>query len=215
MTRSGWLNVDSGRLACGPVARSADAPSGPRPAPGRRRAGVRHANGDHSEGGLEVDHKAILCQAGLMGAEDPRRLLLLRHAKSAWPDVPDSERPLNDRGRRDAPAMGRWLVSSGYRPDLVLCSTASRTRETWDLLAPGLGTDPPVRFEQRIYEASALSLLHLLRESGNGYRTVMLIGPTPGAADRAMGGPQMPAGPAGEPLERAREKFPTAAVAVL
>jgi phosphohistidine phosphatase len=162
-----------------------------------------------------VNHKVNLCQAGDMGAEEPRRLLLLRHAKSAWPDVPDSERPLNDRGRRDAPAMGRWLLSSGYVPDLVLCSTASRTRETWDLLAPALEAGPPVRFEQRIYEASALSLLHLLRESGNGYRTVMLIGHNPGIAELAIGVAQMADGPEGEPLERAREKFPTAAVAVL
>ena len=150
-----------------------------------------------------------------MVADEPRRLVLLRHAKSAWPDVPDSERPLNDRGRRDAPAVGRWLQSSGYVPDLVLCSTASRTRETWELLAPELDADPPVRFEQRIYEGSALSLLHLLREAGNGYRTVLLIGHNPGLAELAIGIAQMADGPAGEPLERVREKFPSAAVAVL
>jgi phosphohistidine phosphatase len=150
-----------------------------------------------------------------MGADEPRRLLLLRHAKSAWPDVPDSERPLNDRGRRDAPAIGRWLQSSGYVPDVVLCSTADRTRETWDLLAPELDADPPVHFEQRIYEASALSLLHLLRETGNGYKTVLLIGHNPGLAELIIGIAQMADGPDGEPLERVRSKFPTAGVAVL
>jgi phosphohistidine phosphatase len=150
-----------------------------------------------------------------MVADEPRRLVLLRHAKSAWPDVPDSERPLNDRGRRDAPVVGRWLQSSGYVPDVVLCSTANRTRETWELLAPELDADPPVRFEQRIYEASALSLLHLLREAGNGHRTVLLIGHNPGLAELAIGIAQMADGPAGEPLQRVREKFPTAAVAVL
>jgi phosphohistidine phosphatase len=150
-----------------------------------------------------------------MGADEPRRLLLLRHAKSAWPDVPDDARPLNDRGRRDTPVIGRWLQSSGYVPDLVLCSTASRTRETWCLLAPELDADPPVRYEQRIYEATALSLLHLLREAGNGYRTVLLIGHNPGLMELAIGIAQMADGPAGEPLERIRGKFPTAAVAVL
>lgn len=150
-----------------------------------------------------------------MGAEEPRRLLLLRHAKSAWPDVPDNERPLNDRGRRDAPAIGRWLQSSGYVPDVVLCSTANRTRETWDLLAPELDADPPVHYEQRIYEASALSLLHLLRETGNGHRTVLLIGHNPGIVELAIGIAQMADGPDGEPLERVRDKFPTAGVAVL
>jgi phosphohistidine phosphatase len=162
-----------------------------------------------------MNHPVVLCKADVMVADEPRRLLLLRHAKSAWPDVPDSERPLSDRGRRDAPAIGRWLQSSGYVPDVVLCSTANRTRETWDLLAPELDAAPPVRYEQRIYEASALSLLHLLREAGNGYRTVLLIGHNPGIAELAVGIAQMIDGPAGEPLERVRAKFPTAAVAVL
>jgi len=57
-----------------------------------------------------------------------RRLMLLRHAKSAWPDLPDHERPLAKRGRRDAPAAGSWLREADLRPDRVLCSTARRTR---------------------------------------------------------------------------------------
>jgi phosphohistidine phosphatase len=162
-----------------------------------------------------VKDPLIVCKAELMGADEPRRLLLLRHAKAAWPDVPDNERPLSDRGRRDAPAIGRWLQSSGYVPDIVLCSTASRTRETWELLAAELDAAPPVRYEQRIYEATALSLLHLLREAGNGYRTVLLIGHNPGIVELAIGIAQMADGPAGEPLDRVRVKFPTAAAAVL
>ena len=150
-----------------------------------------------------------------MGADDTRRLLLLRHAKSAWPDMADSERPLNDRGRRDAPAMGRWLRDCGYIPDVVLCSTARRTRDTWALLAGELDAEPAVRYEQRIYEATALSLLHLLREAGGDYRTALLIGHNPGIAELAVGIAQMTDGPAAEPLDRAREKFPTGAVAVL
>ena len=109
--------------------------------------------------------------------------------------------------------MTDW--GGGYVPDVVLCSTANRTRQTWDLLAPELDTVPPVRYEQRIYEATALSLLHLLREAGNGFRTVLLIGHNPGIAELAIGIAQMIDGPAGEPLERVREKFPTAALAVL
>ena len=66
----------------------------------------------------------------------PRRLVLLRHAKSDYPDeVADHDRPLAARGRRDAPLVGRWLARSGYRPDAVICSTARRARETWDLVA--------------------------------------------------------------------------------
>ncbi|HWG16119.1 MAG TPA: histidine phosphatase family protein, partial [Streptosporangiaceae bacterium] len=66
-----------------------------------------------------------------------------------------------------------------------------------------------------IYEATALSLLHLLRERGNGYETVLLVGHNPGIAELAIGIAQMADGPAGEPREHARKKYPTAAVAVL
>jgi phosphohistidine phosphatase len=97
------------------------------------------------------------------GAEPGRRLVLLRHAKSAWPDMPDHERPLARRGQRDAPVMGHWLRTAGLVPDLVLCSTARRARETWQLARSGLGTGPPVRFDDRLYEASAAALLDFIR----------------------------------------------------
>jgi phosphohistidine phosphatase len=157
----------------------------------------------------------MVCEACRMGGDKARRLVLLRHAKSAWPDVADTERPLSDRGRRDAPVIGRWLRDTGNVPDVVLCSPARRTRETWDLMAGELGADPAVSYEPRIYEASALSLLHLLRETGGTHRAVLLIGHNPGIAELAVGIAQMADGPEGVPLERARGKFPTAAVAVL
>jgi phosphohistidine phosphatase len=72
--------------------------------------------------------------------------MLLRHAKSDWPDVPDRERPLAKRGRRDAPRIGRWLRDHGYRPDAVVCSVARRTRQTWELVAPKLGGSPSAPF---------------------------------------------------------------------
>ncbi|MFZ0755940.1 MAG: histidine phosphatase family protein, partial [Trebonia sp.] len=88
--------------------------------------------------------------------ETKRRLVLLRHAKSDWPDVPDQDRPLAKRGRRDAPVAGGWLGRSGYVPDAVVCSTARRARETWELAADGLAralpvAAPPVRYEPRVY----------------------------------------------------------------
>ncbi|HXT88463.1 MAG TPA: histidine phosphatase family protein, partial [Trebonia sp.] len=79
-----------------------------------------------------------------MGTEDAdRRLLLLRHAKSDWPDVADHERPLAKRGRRDAPVVGRWLRTSGYLPDAVICSTAARARQTWELVSAELPSAAP------------------------------------------------------------------------
>ena len=97
---------------------------------------------------------------------ESRRLILLRHAKSDRPDVPDQDRPLAKRGRRDAPVIGRWLHDHGYLPDTVICSAARRPRQTWKLVAPELGGSPSVTFEPRAYAASAMTLLYLAREKG-------------------------------------------------
>jgi phosphohistidine phosphatase len=133
--------------------------------------------------------------------------MLLRHAKSDWPDVPDRDRPLAKRGRRDAPVVGRWLRDRGYLPEVVVCSDARRTRQTWELIAPELGGSPAVRFEPRAYGASAMALLYLVRELPGQCRSALLIGHNPGIAELAD---SLAAGEA-----RARRLgFPTAAVAV-
>jgi len=145
-------------------------------------------------------------------ADFPRRLVLLRHAKSDWPqDVADHDRPLAPRGRRDAPLVGRWLTAGRYRPDAVVCSTARRARETWDLasatLADASGAAPPVRYEPRVYEATVLGLLMLVRELPDEYHTVTVVGHNPGIAELVVG---LAAPPPQPPVS-----FPTAAVAVL
>lgn len=148
-----------------------------------------------------------------MGTEDAgRRLILVRHAKSDWPDVADHERPLAKRGRRDGPAVGRWLAESGYVPDAVVCSTAQRARQTWEVVAAGLAeagaaAPPVVRYEPRIYEATVLGLLMLVREFASGWRTAMVIGHNPGMAGLVHG--------LTSPADGPPEAFPTAAVAVL
>ena len=115
-----------------------------------------------------------------------RKLVLLRHAKSAWPDLPDHERPLAGRGRRDAPVMGRWLRTAGHVPDQVLCSTARRARETWQLAQPGLGAAPPVSFEDRVYGASAAQLLDLARHAPPAVKTLLIVGHDPGIPGLAL-----------------------------
>ena len=147
-----------------------------------------------------------------------RTLALFRHAKSAWPDVPDHERPLAGRGIRAAPVMGRWLRDEGLVPDLVLCSTARRARETWQFAQAGLAATPPVSFEDRIYGEDATELLALIREVPPATGTLLLIGHNPAIEDLALmlTGPSPVSGPAGAgDLERMRVKFPTAAIAVL
>jgi phosphohistidine phosphatase len=146
--------------------------------------------------------------------ETTRRLTLLRHAKSDWPDLPDHDRPLAKRGRKDAPRIGRWLRTHGYVPDIVICSTALRTRQTWDLVAPEVNGSARVQFEPRAYAASALTLLYLCRELPDTCHAALLIAHNPGIEELAasLGGAQE-GGQEGAP-EPAGLRFPTAAVAV-
>lgn len=115
-----------------------------------------------------------------------RRLILTRHAKSAWdnPAVSDHDRPLNARGRRSALELGEWLHSRGYEPDQVFCSTAARTRETWAIaaLAP-LEVTPKIDYLDALYHASPdVMLKHLGRATRD---TVMMLGHNPGIAEFA------------------------------
>jgi phosphohistidine phosphatase len=174
-----------------------------------------------------------------------RRLVLLRHAKSDWPDVPDHDRPLAKRGRRDAPVVGRWLKREGYVPGFVLCSTARRTRETWKLAAPETGASPQIRYERKAYAATAGTLLELVGGIPAQYKTALLIGHNPGISHLAVllaepwedarapeqgeappqrkdapqpdtpSKQQLVAPPAPGPLQRAKAGFPTATAAVL
>jgi len=151
--------------------------------------------------------------------------VLLRHAKSAWPeDVPDHDRPLGPRGRRDAPDAGRWLRQAGHVPDIVVCSTACRARETWQLVEGELGVRPLTVFDPGVYAASAGSLLELVRWQPPAARTVLVVGHDPGLPELALAlvaetesarshrkATRTPA----TALDQLRAKFPTAAIAVL
>ncbi|MER6526511.1 histidine phosphatase family protein [Streptomyces sp. NPDC001508] len=147
------------------------------------------------------------------GAGPLRRLVVLRHAKSAWPEgVADHERPLAPRGRRDAPAAGRALAEADCLPDLALCSTALRARSTWELASAQWGTPPPARFEPRLYAAGVPDLLRLVHEVPPEVETLLLVGHNPGLAELVLD-------LAGDSLDDTREvvrrKFPTSAIAIL
>jgi phosphohistidine phosphatase len=142
-----------------------------------------------------------------------RRLVVLRHAKSAWPvDVADHERPLAPRGRRDAPAAGRALAEADCLPDLALCSTAVRARRTWELAAAEWGTPPPVRHDRRLYAAGPAGLLTVVREVPAEVETLLLIGHNPGLEELVLA---LARDGLDDTLERVRTKFPTSAIAVL
>jgi phosphohistidine phosphatase len=143
-----------------------------------------------------------------------KTVILLRHAKSAWddPSAADIDRPLNERGRRDAPRMGRWLVGNGLEPDQVLCSTAVRTRETWDLIAPCFRSAPPVSYRKSLYLAEPPTLLAEIRRVPAATRTLLLLGHNPGLELLAQ---VLVAQGDAEVRAALAEKFPTAAAAVI
>jgi phosphohistidine phosphatase len=113
-----------------------------------------------------------------------RTLVVLRHAKSAWPaGVPDAGRPLAERGERDAPAVGRWLREHVPGIDLAVCSPAARTRGTWRLVADQLDRGPDFRIDERIYDADVADLLSVIHELPDTASTVVLVGHNPGLSD--------------------------------
>lgn len=117
-----------------------------------------------------------------------RRLTLLRHAKSSWKDdsLPDEERPLNERGERDAPMMGRRLRDRGARPTLILTSPARRARRTAQLVAGELGY--PREFLQRerdLYLASPDQIIELLGRQDATFRDIVVCGHNPGLTELA------------------------------
>ncbi|MEU9197512.1 SixA phosphatase family protein [Streptomyces hundungensis] len=148
-----------------------------------------------------------------MSVDTPRRIVLLRHAKADWPQVSDHERPLAERGRADAPVAGRRLAGTGIAPDLALCSSAVRTRETWKLAVQELAHRPRTVYEDRMYEASLGELIALVNETPDDVEDLLLIGHNPGMhamADALSGDAD------GDLLARMnRTGFPTCAIAVL
>jgi phosphohistidine phosphatase len=140
-------------------------------------------------------------------------LHLLRHAKSVRSDdVEDRERPLSRRGREQARLVGSRLLASVGRLDLVLCSSALRTRETMELMLSGYTPPPRILIEDALYLASAAALVGRLRRLSEVDDNVLLIGHNPGLHELALA--LAAPGSAGY-RALAESKFPTAARASL
>ena len=142
------------------------------------------------------------------------RLMLLRHAKSSWPSsgVQDAARPLSERGEAAARLMGGYMARHSLLPDRVLCSPARRTRETWAGIAAQWPGDKDVVFDQRLYMATPQIILSIVRAQDGAVRTLLVIGHNPGLQEAAE---LLIAAGDVELRERLREKFPTAALAVI
>ena len=117
-------------------------------------------------------------------------LTLLRHAKSSWdnPGMADYDRPLNDRGRRDAPFVGQFFQQVGLTPDLIVSSPARRARQTCDLFAQEAGYNTRIRWEEDIYAASSDALLAVVRSLRDDAGHVLMVGHNPGFEDLAAAG---------------------------
>lgn len=142
-------------------------------------------------------------------------LMLLRHAKSSLADTgqADLDRPLNERGKRSAVAVGRYMASNGLVPQLVLCSPARRTRETWSLVAGELSATPEILIAAEIYDfGDGKALMECLRLKAGAAQSALLVGHNPSIAELAK---TLIGTGSGKLRERLEEKYPTAALAVI
>jgi phosphohistidine phosphatase len=139
-------------------------------------------------------------------------LYLLRHAKSDWddPELPDQDRPLAARGVRASRDMAKRLKKAGVTPSLVLCSPALRARQTLDLIAPALGQKVAIKYDDGLYGASAADVIKRLGAVADSVPSVMVVGHNPTIQELTL----ELTGP-GEDTGGVRQKFPTAALAVL
>lgn len=132
-------------------------------------------------------------------------LLLMRHAKSDWSDEgrPDHDRPLNKRGKQDAPRMGRWLAKQGLVPARIVTSSARRARKTADGVREGLEAEVPIEMRDELYHSSAPHWRRVLAEFSPDDSCVLCIGHNPELQELV------------DSLVGRHERMPTAAIACL
>ena len=142
-----------------------------------------------------------------------RRLVVVRHAKSAWPPgVPDLERPVGERGRADAPVMGSRLRELVGAVDVAVVSPAQRTQQTWALLSEALDSVPDVRTDERIYRDWGAGLMAVVRDLPPAASTALVVGHEPGVSQLVL---RLADHARDDLRDRIDLKFPTCAAAVL
>lgn len=140
-------------------------------------------------------------------------LTLLRHAKSSWDDtVPrDFDRPLNKRGEKASIVVGAWLKREGLTFDHVVASPAVRVIDTIDQFVKGTGERIDATWDRRIYLASSATLMDVLRDQSDEFKSLLMVGHNPGMEDLVF---DIVPDDGSSPLrELVWEKFPTAAIA--
>ena len=114
-----------------------------------------------------------------------KTMLLLRHAKSSWDDasVPDHDRPLKPRGIKAAGQIGQFLAQKKLIPELILCSTAVRARQTLRLVLESAGCQPPVEFTERLYHCPPSDFRRVVKQVDSTVKSLMIVGHNPGLED--------------------------------
>jgi phosphohistidine phosphatase len=142
-----------------------------------------------------------------------RRLMLLRHAKTerAEPGERDRDRKLMKRGRGDATVIGAYMANHGLVPDLAMVSPATRTKETWSLIAPSFAKPPSMITDERIYNATVEKLIGAIGEARKA-QALLVVGHNPGLHELAV---QLIASGDVATRERINEKLPTSGLVVI
>jgi len=110
-----------------------------------------------------------------------KKLYLIRHAKSSWKDdsLSDFERPLNKRGKNDAPLMGKFLKKKNIMPDYILSSPAGRAKRTAKIIAKEIGFSKKIKYDEDVYEATTSTLFDIIKSFDEDYDDVFLFGHNP------------------------------------
>ena len=125
---------------------------------------------------------AITLRVMIANATPMKTLLILRHAKSSWDDpaMPDHDRPLTERGKKDAQRLGQFLQEHGLVPDLIVSSTARRAGKTAKKVAKACGYGGEIEIDGRLYQAHFSQFIGVLREVAEEHATVLVVGHNPG-----------------------------------
>ena len=144
----------------------------------------------------------------------PKKLFLLRHAKSSWSDaaLSDFERTLNARGRNARIAMAKYIDQQGYRPEVIICSTAKRAQMTLDAIRPVVGEASRIELDEGLYLAEPKALVRRVAQLAPSVGSVMLIGHNPGLHMLAL---TLAIPSDAEAYHALHRKYPTAALCVL
>ncbi len=144
-----------------------------------------------------------------------KRLILFRHGKSDWSSAAtrDFDRPINERGQQGSRVMGKWLRRNNIGFDRILASPAVRVAETIEEAAPEWGSATLPEWDRRIYLASSVTLMDVLRDTDGDPAAILMVGHNPGMEDLIFD--LVPDSPPDDLRARVEEKFPTAAIAVI